>query len=226
VTSSAQTAARRAEQRRAVPARPRNPARVAVAVLLVVGSALISLQLYRSAGDRKPYLVARVDMPVGHRVTAADLSTVDLASEGTVKAIGGGQESLVVGKVMRAPVTAGTLLTIDMMAGDRVIPDGQGVVAVPVSSGMVPTGVRSGDKAWFVIQGGAPNQSIVESTVWDVSKSDSSTNQRVVTAVVPLTKVLALTTAAGDGKVAVVWVNPGATATASPTTAAPKGTTG
>ncbi len=200
--------------RRSVPARPRNPARVAIAVLLVVGSGLLSLQLYRSAGERKPYLVVVHDVPVGQRLTDADVREAEIATDVGLAAVPASDRPAVVGQVVRTPLAAGQVLTRDAVVADAVVPAGKAVVSIPVPEGQVPSGVRSGDRIWLVLRSSDDPGAVagaVDATFYDLATSEAGGGV-IVTALVDIGRVTSVTTAAAAQRVSVAWVDPSAPA--------------
>ncbi len=198
-------------QRRGVPVRPRNPARVAIAVLLVVGSALLTMQLYRSAGERKPYLVLVNDVPVGQRLTDADLRTAEIATDIGVNAVPASNRAAVVGQVVRNPLTKGQLLTTDALATESVVPEGKAVVALSVPEGVVPDGIRSGDRIWLIVRNSDDPGAVagaVDATLYNLTSSQSAAGFITVTALVDVGRVNTVSVAASSERVSIVWVDP------------------
>lgn len=198
-------------QRRGVPVRPRNPARVAIAVLLVVGSALLTMQLYRSAGERKPYLVLVNDVPVGQRLTDADVRVAEIATDVGVNAVPARDRAAVVGQVVRNPLTKGQLLTTDALARESVVPEGKAVVALSVPEGVVPGGVRSGDRIWLIVRNSDDPGAVagaVDATLYDLATSQSAAGFITITALVDVGRVNTVSVAASSERVSVVWVDP------------------
>jgi SAF domain len=204
-------------QRRGVPVRPRNPARVAIAVLLVVGSALLTMQLYRSAGERKPYLVLVNDVPVGQRLTDADLRTAEIATDVGVTAVPAGNRASVVGQVVRTPLAKGQLLTTSALATDSVVPQGKAVVALSVPEGVVPDNLRSGDRIWLIVRSSDDPGAVagaVDATLYNMTSSDSAAGFIIITALVDVGRVNTVSVAAASERVSVVQVDPTAPAPA------------
>jgi hypothetical protein len=202
-------------QRRGVPVRPRNPARVAIAVLLVVGSALLTMQLYRSAGERKPYLVLVNDVPVGQRLTDADVRVAEIATDIGVNAVPAGDRATVVGQVVRTPLTKGQLLTTGALATDAVVPAGKAVVALSVPEGVVPSGLRSGDRIWLIVRNSDDPGALagaVDATLYNLTSSQSAAGFVTITALVDVGRVNTVSVAASSERVSVIQVDPTAPA--------------
>src|ERR1700730_12569864 len=70
-----------------LPIRQKRPGYAALAVVLIVGLAAVGAYFYSQAGKKVPVVVVTTDVPAGHKIQRADLSTVQVA--GSVTAIGG-----------------------------------------------------------------------------------------------------------------------------------------
>jgi SAF domain len=200
-------------QRRGVPVRPRNPARVAIAVLLVVGSALVTVQLYRSAGERKPYLVMVNDVPVGQRLTNADIRVAEIATDVGVNAVPASQRDTVVGQVVRSPLSQGQLLTSSALVSGAVVPEGQAVVALKVPEAAVPAGLESRDRIWLIVRNGDDPGAVagaVDALFYDSVAAEATAGFRTVTALVDIDMVNTVTTAAAAERLSIAWVDPNA----------------
>jgi hypothetical protein len=202
-------------QRRGVPVRPRNPARVAIAVLLVVGSALLTLQLYRSAGERKSYLVLVNDVPVGQRLTDADLRVAEVATDIGVNAVPAGDRAAVVGQVVRTPLYQGQLLTLDVLNPDAIVPAGKAIVPVAVPETAIPEGMRSGDRIFLVVRNTDDPGAVagaVDAVLYDRATSSANAGIVTITALVDARLVNTISVAAAAERVSVVLVDPTAPA--------------
>ena len=127
------------------PRSDRRPALAALAVLLVLGGALVSgLVAYRS-GQRSDFLVLARDLAPGQRITQDDLGVARLAGT-NARAVPASREASVVGQYATIGGFAGMLLTGEMVEPARSVPPGAAVVGVAVDPGQVPAGgVRVGD---------------------------------------------------------------------------------
>lgn len=93
----------------------------------VVGGFLVALAAvgifagYTTAtsDDREPFLVARRDLPLGHRITRADLGTLPMDLPGLLRARSYRDPTQLVGSVVIGPVSKGELIqSSDVLAGD------------------------------------------------------------------------------------------------------------
>lgn len=123
----------------------RRPALAALAVLLVLGGALVSgLLVYRS-GQRANYLMLATEVRPGQVVRAEDLSVARITGEGP-RVIPAEQLASIVGQRATAHVFPGTLATADMFARNLDIPPGALELGVSITADRAPAGgVRVGD---------------------------------------------------------------------------------
>ncbi len=123
----------------------RRPALAALAMLLVLGGALVSgLVAYRS-GQRADYLVVIRDVAPGQQLSAEDLGVARIAGTG-VRAVPASDRAAVIGSFATTRVFAGTLLTRDMVTPREEFPRSAAVVGVAVDAGQAPAGgLRTGD---------------------------------------------------------------------------------
>ena len=124
------------------PPRQRRPALAALALLLIVGGALVAGLLAVRMDSRVPVLVATQDIEPGARITADDFGVVRVASEG----LGLLPEELadqVDGAYATRSIPANTLLDQNMVSTDDPIPAGRTVVSVPLNN--APGRIASGD---------------------------------------------------------------------------------
>ena len=85
--------------------RQRRPAQVALGVVLILGLGVLGGLAYESAGSKAPVVTVIREIPKGHVVTAADLSTVDVA--GGVVAVAGDHLGSVLGETATVDLFAG-----------------------------------------------------------------------------------------------------------------------
>jgi Flp pilus assembly protein CpaB len=119
----------------------------------VVGGFLVALAAvgifagYTSAtsDDREPFLVARRDMPLGHRITRADLGTLPLDISGPLRARSYRDATQLVGSVVIGPVARGELIqTSDVLSVDGASRERQ--ISFPIDSARAVDGsLRRGE---------------------------------------------------------------------------------
>ncbi|MFG1879334.1 SAF domain-containing protein [Sphaerisporangium sp. NPDC049003] len=154
----------------------------------------------------------QTDLPVGHTLTAADLRPV----KGSVdaKVIPPGRAKTVIGRTLRVPVVAGTLLT-EGNVGDPAYPQpGQAVIGVAVKPGQYPPDLASGDRVAVAVVPGEPvadvkvNTVIVVAVVTRVRHSEQPQNPAVVTLLLAKSDAEKITGPAAQGLVSVMQISP------------------
>jgi hypothetical protein len=125
-----------------------------IGVLLVLVSVVAGARLFAAADKTREWVTARADLPAGHVVVAADLTTVrahlDAATSG--RYYPGNRLQEIVGGTLARPVGAGELISGGDFAGEGVATR---LVPVMVKAGRVPA-LASGDHVdVFVYQPGA-----------------------------------------------------------------------
>lgn len=137
------------------PPRQRRPALAALALLLIVGGALVAGLLAVRMDSRVEVLVAQQAIEPGAQITEDDLGVVRVASEG-LDLIGEQYVDQVVGAYATTAIPANTLLDERMVSTDNPVPDGRAIVSVPLDGKLAPAAtVRSGDLVQVVRATGA-----------------------------------------------------------------------
>ncbi|UMG93304.1 SAF domain-containing protein [Nocardioides sp. TF02-7] len=127
------------------PPRQRRPALAALALLLIVGGALVAGLLAVRMDSRVPVLVAARDIEAGAEITADDLEVAQVASEG-LDLIGEEYADQVVGAYAASSISANTLLDERMVTTEDPIDAEKAVVSVPLDPSRSAAGkVRPGD---------------------------------------------------------------------------------
>jgi hypothetical protein len=234
----------RAPGRLPVPPRERRPALAALAVLLIVGGALVSAYLVTVSGQRVP--VIRVARPVaaGQRIPLSALEEVRISATGGLDTIPWSDRDRVIQTYATVNLVQGALLTNGMIGTDASIAKGTVVVGLALKPGQLPAGgLRPGDRVALYAVAGANGQTGVPAgavlapvaTVYDVvrpGRGDVESDQVQVSVAVPTGQASAVTQAASAGAVAVAILPAGESAPqpapttqppASPHTRAPKG---
>jgi hypothetical protein len=200
---------------RTLPTRQRRPGLVALAVVLIVGLAAVGMYLYQQAGSKIPVLVVAREVPAGHVVARADLSTVSVA--GPVTAVAAGHIDSVVGEIAAVDLLPNMLLQRSMLTRSSPIAGGQVKVGVAVKPGQAPAeGLSAGDRV-EVLQvpvkdatgGGSAPQVLTDAAVVFSAEPDPSTTGSVVLSLLLPRSVAPLVSAASaGGQIALVQVPP------------------
>ena len=191
----------------------------ALAVALLVGFGALGFWFYTSAGQKVPVVVAVRDIPVGHTIARADLSTVEVS--GRVTAVAGDHLSSLLGQTAAVEIQPNTLVQRSMVAAGTQLPAGDGLVGVAAAPGQIPSsGLAPGDKVEVfqlpqkgVASSATPSGAVAtqavlvkSATVYDVRSNVSSTGGTLLTLVVPQDSAYGVAQASNAGLIALVKV--------------------
>lgn len=189
----------------------------ALAVALLVGCGALGFWLYTSAGQKVPIVEAARNMPVGHVITRADLTTVEVSGE--ITAVAGNHLASLEGQQAAVGIQRGTPIQRSMVTSGSVLPGGLDLVGVSAAPGQIPSsGLTAGDKV-EVLQlpqkgvatapkaGDATQAVLVKSaTVYDVRANTSSSGGTLLTLVVPQETAFGVAQASNAGLIALVKI--------------------
>jgi hypothetical protein len=217
-----------AGQRIPVPRRERKPAMAALAVLLIVGGALVSAYLVMASGRRVPVISVAQPVAAGQRIPASALREVQVSATGGLDYIPWGDRAKVTETFATVTLVKGALLTNGMITNDSSVGKGSVVVGLALKPGQLPAGgLRPGDRvALYAVssqggQSGAQSGTLLASaaTVYDVvqpSQNDIQSDQIAVSVAVPAGQAPAVTQASSAGAVAVALLPAGEKAPQTP----------
>jgi hypothetical protein len=127
--------------------------------VLIAGSAAVTAWLFVSSGQRVEVLVVTRDIPVGTKITRADLATTRAAVDPAVPTIAAARAGTVVGRVAAVDLRAGGLLGPRQVTTALTPARGQQIVAVGVRSAQLPAGdLQPGDQVLVVPTPGSGGQ--------------------------------------------------------------------
>ena len=198
-----------------LPTRQRRPAQVALGVVLILGLGVLGGVAYTSAGSKVPVVTVIREIPKGHVVTAADLSTVDVA--GGVVAVAGDHLNSVLGETATVDLLPGTLLQRSMVTAGPSLPAGMAQIGVEVTGGQIPAdGLAPGDTVEVLAlpakgataTAAAATTLVPKATVFSTRPDPSSTAGTLVTLTVPADAAAGIAAASGNNLVALVQVAP------------------
>ncbi|MQA95044.1 MAG: hypothetical protein GEV11_10490, partial [Streptosporangiales bacterium] len=218
--------------------RERRPALAALAVLLIIGGALVSAMLVIRSGDRESVIAIARPVAAGQRIPPDALREVQVSADSGVATVPWAQRGEVVRFYAKVGLVPGALLSRQMVAAGADIGGGNVVVGLALKPGQLPAaGLRPGDRvrAYAVRPVGSAGQSdqggtvLADSgTVYDVRSDDrmraGSSGTVSVSVVVPAGDAPALANAASAGAVAVALLPPNAAPGATQPDAEPGGT--
>ena len=122
------------------PRRYRRLPMLALGALLVAGSTLGFAFWTAQQGERKPVLVAAVDIEAGERVTRAHVKLVPVGADDRLAVLGLDERDLVYGASARRQIPVGTPLSASLLVlPDEVVEPGTAVVGAVLAPGEYPT---------------------------------------------------------------------------------------
>jgi hypothetical protein len=128
-------------------------------LLLVVAGALVAGYLFTGVGSRTAVVVVTRDLPVGTRLSAADISTTRVAVDANVTVIPGEQLHQVVGRYAAVDLRRGSLLAPSQLTAALSPRAGQQVVPVAVKLEQLPArGLQPGDQVLVIATPGQQGQ--------------------------------------------------------------------
>lgn len=181
------------------PPRQRRPALAALALLLIVGGALVAGLLAVRMDSRVPVLAAKQPIGPGEQITEDDLEVVRVASEG-LGLLGEDYADEVIGAYATTAIAANTLLDRNLVSTENPIPDGRAIVSVPLDGKLAPAStVRSGDLVQVVratSASGAGDEAEVLGTAYVLEVTEPETDELGASTDVPTASLLVLDEAA------------------------------
>lgn len=194
--------------------RERRPLLAAFAVLLIVGGAAAAGLLAVRSDTRVPVLMAARSIAVGQQITEADVTTTQIAEEGTLL-IPADQKDLVLGQYANITVTAGQLLDTTMLTGTRTLEDGKVAVGASLAPGRMPaSGLAAGDVVQLVqVSEGEGKVLVPDALVSSAASPDaatSGTSATTVTFIVDEADGARIAGVGAEGQLAAVLVTRGA----------------
>jgi hypothetical protein len=183
---------------------------LALGVTLAIVAALGMTSLYLQAGDRVPVLALAADVPVGQKITDADLTQANIAVDAALDPVPASRRAEIVGKTAAVDLRRGGLLTESSVSDRPVLTEGKQVVGIATKPGQMP-GQRPvpGDRVLIVATPGQDGEipsrtpSSIDAVVVNVGPPDAN-DVTVVDVAVPGTDGPALAARAATGKVAIV----------------------
>lgn len=191
----------------------------ALAVALIIGLGALGYYFYTTAGAKVPVVVASRDIAVGHTITRADLSTIEVS--GGITAVGGNNLSSLEGQTAAVGIKAETPIQRSMVTTGSTVKAGQGLVGVATVAGQIPSsGLAPGDKVEVFslpqkatdvapsTSGSAASAAVLvpSATVFDVRANPSASGGTLLTLIVPSTSAYGVAQASNSGLIALVKI--------------------
>ena len=200
---------------RSLPTRQRRPGLVALAVVLIVGLAALGMYFYDQAGSKSPVLMMAREVPAGHVVQRADLTTVSVA--GAVTAVSASHVDSVIGEIAAVDLLPNMLVQRSMLSQGSAIAADQVKVGVALKAGQSPAdGLSPGDRV-EVLQvpakdatgpAQAPTVLTDAATVFSSAADPSTSGGTVLSLLLPRGVAPLVAAASGAGQIALVQVPP------------------
>lgn len=197
-----------------LPVRERQPGRILLLVALVVGLAAVGGYVHARAGHKKPVVVVARDVPAGHSITRADLTT-ELAA-GDLSTISKGQLDSVVGQTAVVHLMPHMLLQSSMITTAAPLSADQAQVGVSVPAGELPAdGVAPGDTVRVLglppkdttgAQSATSSVLVERAEVFSARGDSQAAGSTVVTLIVSVAQANAVAAAGSQGLIALVKV--------------------
>jgi hypothetical protein len=144
--SSRGTGGRGGANRMPAPPRQRRPALAAIAVLLIVGGALVAGLLAIRMDSRVEVVAVSRTIDPGQRITAADVTKRLIATDDRLQLVGWQFRDRIVGKVYaRGTIYQGMLLDQQMYTTSSPVSAGRAIVSVQLNPALTPKELARGD---------------------------------------------------------------------------------
>jgi hypothetical protein len=169
------TSSERASSRTGVSGRPKNPARLGLAVLLILGGGLVFLGLYRARGQQVPVLVVVRDVPAGQPLTDKDVAIAAVAATG-VEVVPAKDLPLLNGKVTRVALSKGALLAPQQIGAGSPLPADEALVALAFPDVAVPRALHNEDKVRLIV-----GDAMVDAKVTDIKAVTTTSGTMSIT---------------------------------------------
>lgn len=187
----------------------RRPAFLIGSVAALLLGALGGAWLWLSATSTVEVLAAHSTMPRGSLISATDLVTVRIGVDPAVHAIPADQAPALVGKRAALDISAGGLVTPEVVADQVLPPKGMTMVGLLLGNGLLPASpLQAGDRVRIVQAPSTPDQATatptaVAATVVAVART-SDGQAALVDVLVPSQDAAGLASQAAASKVALV----------------------
>ena len=122
----------------APPTRQTRPLLGVVAVLLILVCGAIGAVLHLRAGTRTEVIVVARTIPVGHRITEADLRGTRISADTAVESVSAAQADQVIGKVATTTLLPGMLVTPQALAPTVTPAAGEAIVGLDLTGAQLP----------------------------------------------------------------------------------------
>lgn len=129
----------------------RRRTRLAVGAVLVAVAVGANVLVYTNLDRRVAVLQVVRDVPAGSVIGPDDVRTVQVAADASVRTIPADEAGRVVGSHARVRLVSGSLVVAESIQADPLVAPGSAVVAVQVTDGALPVGLRERSRVQLVI---------------------------------------------------------------------------
>ena len=207
------TAATRSRKRDAardrLPAAPRErrPLLAALAIILIVGGALIAGFLAVRMDQREEMLMAADTIEAGQQIELADLVSAPVSATGSVL-IPASRAGEIVGMTARVQITKGELIQTTQLSADSPVGNGRTLVGISLETGRFPAGGLSAGDVVTVIDIKDGSAAVARAQVLEAAPSSGTAGDwssgAVVSLLVPREAAGSTATLGAAGNAAVV----------------------
>jgi len=212
-----------AAQRLPVPPRERKPALAALAVILILGGALVSAYLVMASGQRVNAVSIAQPVAAGQLIPASALKQVQIGNTG-IQFINWTERNKIVRSYAAVNLVPGTLLTNGMLAADTDAAKGRVVIGLALKPSQLPAGgLRLGDRVALYAVGTKDTgikpgmilaaDALVQYVSSTADRRVGSASDTLISVAVTPDQAPTLSQAASAGTVAVALVPPGTVVT-------------
>ena len=185
----------------------RSPLLIVFGLLVLAAGAAFGWFMWATTSTASEVVAAKQDVQRGQIITAEDLTTVRVTLDPSLRTVPGSDLPTLVGKRAAADLSAGTLVSPDVVTDVLLPPTGMSVVAVPVDAGLVPrVAILAGDTVRLVQTPGSGGELVASPLTVTAEVVNVTTDDRVtvVDVLVPSDRASELAALAATGRVALV----------------------
>ncbi|WP_273120202.1 SAF domain-containing protein [Actinomyces dentalis] len=187
--------------------RERRPLLAALAIILIVGGALIAGLLAVRMDQREEMLMAADTIEAGQQIELADLVSAPVSATGSVL-IPASRAGEVVGMTARVQITKGELIQTTQLSADSPVSDGRTLVGISLEAGRFPAGGLSAGDVVTVIDIKDGSAAVARAQVLEAAPSSGTAGDwssgAVVSLLVPREAAGSTATLGAAGNAAVV----------------------
>jgi flagella basal body P-ring formation protein FlgA len=151
------------------PPRQRRPALAAIAILLIVGGALVAGLLAIRMDSRVSVIAASDSISPGAKITAGDLKKVSVASD-QLDLIGWQYRNKIVGTYAKGTIYPGMLMSTQMLDSESPVGNGRVIVSVLRNPALTPKELAKGDLVQVVRASGNSSTNATTAGAKDVTR--------------------------------------------------------